>query len=204
MEGAWTFTDGGADASYTAFSFTPRTMPGFFDYYMVYNKFRLLKAEIAIKREQVIGQDFNSAPVSYLFVGSRPFAESTEPIDPTEGISIRNVVPNASEAALRQTKWQREQYPNNTTQVVKKRFKPYTVTAAYGPYSVNGQAIVFQKVYEARRWMPMVWAVNRPVPSGQLQFFGPYMCLNGPSQIVTQISSVSYTLTLWCQFAGQR
>lgn len=183
---------------YVPFSFNPAEIPGFSEYEAVYSKFRLLKATIDIGRTPTEGNT-NFLPINFLIVGSRPFAETTSPVDLSS--NVQRYVPPQVEDALRQTRWQKVKYPNSITQRVRVGFKPYTMVTAYGPSTATAQ--VYQRIYEARKWMPFTWANTQ---NKKVVYFGPYVVTNNVLQAEgtgSQAAAV-VTLTLYCQFSGQK
>lgn len=208
LDSTWTFGAAAVGANpqqWNAFRFVPTSIPGFSDYATTFSHFRIVKANLYISR--TIGDDAGTLN-NYLVVGSRPFATTARPTTGT-GVSADSLVPPQLETALRQTRWQRVQYPSTTTQRVRVGFKPYTMLSAYGPAQVAGTNL-YQRVYEGRRWMPFTWA--SPPPAGALAsgllFWGPYMVVDraaGDGELPGDAAGIraNCTLELYCQFKGQ-
>lgn len=207
-----------ADGRYNCFNFVPSQVPGFDDYRSVYTQFRFVKAKLDISRCVTSANGEGVIPPSdnYLVVGSRPFAETTLAVQTAGGagtpLEPADFVPPQLETDLRQTRWQRVLYPSAITQKIHLSFKPYTMTAAFGPTTTNGNtepaSFVWQRTFEASRWMPFTWAgttAGATTTPRNLWFFGPYMVQNTPtSQAGPRQGSHQCTLTLYAQFRGQK
>nr|WDW25873.1 MAG: putative capsid protein [Cressdnaviricota sp.] len=230
LDGTWTSRN--ASGTYGAFRFNTTQIPGFMEYATVYSHFRIKKCMLTVSRARgtETGLDDN-----YLMVGSRPFAALVAPqrlsnslqnpgganLPPMLGTSVPNfahavMVPDQQEDALRQTRWQRVVTPNNTRPYVHLGFFPYTLVGTYGPSVAIANpaptvgtpatnAVAYQRVWEARRWMPFTWAggANGTYP---ITFFGPYMITEtgaGTGELADQIQ-YNVTLTVYCQFKGQK
>nr|WCR62295.1 MAG: capsid protein [ssDNA virus sp.] len=184
------------------FSFSPVSMPGFSDYQTTYSHFRILKAKLFVSRTI---NDNDGALYNYLVVGSRPFAATQGPF-PSVGNTPASFVPAQREDALRQTKWQRIHYPSTTTQRVTAGFYPYTMVGTFGPAQI-GNASVYQRIWEAKRWMPFNWAWQNPSGTDRgTSFFGPYMVVDtATGELPADASAVvQCTLQVHFQFKGQR
>lgn len=237
LDGTWVTCNG---TTHNPFIFSPTSIPGFLDYMAVYSHFRIKKCMLTISRVRMNTDNTPSAAGltdNYLIVGSRPFAASVAPdvlsiANPNSGVMTpatptpvpdyesMQLVPAQTEDNLRQTRWQRVLTPNNTRPYIHVGFYPYTMVGTFGPNSnlnrpTSGtapveQAVVYQRIWEARRWMPFAWAggdaqtaLKRPIT-----FYGPYVVTDTalPSangEITTQIS-INVTLTVYCQFKGQK
>lgn len=192
---------GSEEILWSPFSFSPVSMPGFSDYQTTYSHFRILKAKLFISRTI---NDNDGSLYNYLVVGSRPFAATQGPFTGASN-SPASFVPPQLETNLRQTKWQRIHYPSTTTQRVTAGFYPYTMVGTFGPAQV-GSASMYQRIWEAKRWMPFSWAWDNPTSTNQgTSFFGPYMVVdtaNGELN-VTSSAIVQCTLQVHFQFKGQ-
>ncbi len=178
------------------------------DYQTVYSQFRILKARLDISRAR--GNDAIPAADNYLIVPSRAFAQNNKAINiggNGSGQSLDKWVPYQPEDALRQTRWQKVLYPSAITQKVHTSFKPYTLTAGFGP-QISSVAVqtVWQRIWEGYKWMPFTWANPEGAAGGssgaRLVFYGPYLVQN----VVGQGGSTTFpcTLTLYVQFRGQK
>lgn len=199
LDATWAINSAGNPPKWSAFSFSPLSLPGFSDYQTTYSHFRILKAKLYISRDT--GSDSAGASWStcnYLVVGSRPFAATTVL---TQGFTTADkLVPPQTEDALRQTKWQRVHYPSTTTQRVTASFYPYTLVITNGPYTTGNYQ--FQRIWEGRKWMPFTWATT----GSAVSFFGPYLVVDTSAGELptTPLTSVQCTLQLAVQFKGQR
>ena len=200
------FQDTGTGTSQTRtwnpFIFSPTSVPGFSDYQATYSHFRILKAKLYISR--TIGGN-NGLSFNYLVVGSRPFA-ATQAVA-NGGSGPAQMVPPQEETALRQSKWQKIHYPNNTSLVVTAGFYPYTMIQTNGPAAPNGN-YSWQRIWEAKKWMPFVWAGGgNAVGSRSIAFYGPYMVIDSSSGELPGAftgAAVECTLKISVQFKGQR
>ncbi|QIK03940.1 capsid protein [Northern red-backed vole stool-associated circular virus 117] len=133
------------------------------------------------------------------------------------------LVPPQTENALRQTRWQKILTPNNTRPYITVGFYPYTLVGTFGPSPGIGaalppgsvsatavtDAVVYQRIFEARRWMPFTWAGGAQAsPAYPISFFGPYMVTDASSPTqegeIGTVVTVNVTLTVYCQFKGQK
>ena len=201
----WTlFRDAGADRKWNAFVFSPASVPGFMDYQTTYSHFRILKCKLYMAR--TIGGNTGAA-FNYLTVGSRPFAAVQPPGHQSSG--PEDLVPPQLETNLRQAKWQKIRNPTTIAQVVPIGFHPYTLIQTNGPATIGIPNRTWQRVWEAKRWMPFTWA-QAPVSGGGLggiAFYGPYVVVDGYDGDVPGAFSgkaVECTLRLTVQFRGQR
>ena len=198
------FNESGGIRKWNAFVFTPATVPGFMDYQATYSHFRMVKCKLYMAR--TIGGN-TGANFNYLTVGSRPFA-AVQPPDQTSGPS--SLVPPQLETDLRQAKWQKIRTPSTIAQVVPIGFHPYTMIQTNGPATIGMPNRLWQRVWEAKRWMPFTWAqapagVTNP-PAG-IAFFGPYVVVDGYDGDIPGAFSgkpVECTLRMTVQFRGQR
>lgn len=228
LDTTWLFRTGAQNnlPTYNCFRFTPAQIPGFRDYHAAYSKFRILKAELYIGRAMGGGYTTDGLNANYLLVGSRPFANTVAPLNSTGLFNGPSLVPSQYETALRQTKWQKVKYPSTTRTAIKAGFYPFTMVSTGGP--ANAPALntryAYQRVWEARKWMPMTWTgytqdtpTGDPydVPGSGIVFYGPYMVvdLNGvnttDSSSSGEISAANsqtcnVQLVLKVQFSGQR
>ena len=199
------FADTGATRRWNAFHFSPATVPGFMDYQATYSHFRILKCKLYMAR--TIGGN-TGASFNYLTVGSRPFAATQPPGNDSSG--PLDLVPPQVEEALRQAKWQKIRNPSTIAQVVPIGFHPYTMIQTHGPSTIGLANRSWQRIWEAKRWMPFTWAqapssVNTGL--GGIAFYGPYVVVDGyDGDIPGAFSgkSVECTLRLTVQFRGQK
>lgn len=192
----------GANTTWPAFQFSPgASLPGFSDYASVYSHFRITKAVLKVNLQD--GKDLH-----FLVAPSRPFATTIGPFNSSATQAASQLVPNQTENALRQTKWQRELYPSTTRTAVRVGFKPYIMTGSTGPTNGSGAPVDYYRIHEGRRFMPMSWAIPVGGTSSQPAiFWGPYIAAStwenldpGSSTTVTFHAS----LTVYCQFRGQK
>ena len=190
-----------APVLWNAFSFSPVSLPGFSDYQATYSHFRILKARLYVSRS--IGSG-DGALNNYLVVGSRPFAATTAGVDEASTLADKYVPPQP-ETQLRQTKWQKVHYPNTTTQRVSIGFYPYTMVGTFGPVGI-GNPSQYQRIWEAKKWMPFTWAYSQLANQGGLAFFGPYLVVDTATGELpmSPTPNVQCTLQLHVQFKGQR
>lgn len=189
---------------WNAFSFSPVSLPGFSDYQATYSHFRILKARLYVSRNYQVSGGNDVWPTSnYLVVGSRPFAATTTPVSSQSAPA--SLVPPQTENALRQTKWQKVHYPNTTTQRVSIGFYPYTMVATFGPSATGQPGRTFQRIWEAKKWMPFSWAYTGGTTTApNVAFFGPYMVADTSTGEITTSPTCQCTLQLTVQFKGQR
>lgn len=198
------FTDSGSVRKWNVFTFSPATVPGFMDYQATYSHFRILKCKLFMARS--IGGNTGTS-FSYLTVGSRPFAAVQPPGNQSSGPA--DLVPPQLETDLRQAKWQKVRNPPTTSLVVPIGFHPYTLVQTNGPATVGLSNRVWQRTWEAKRWMPFTWA-QAPVSGGGLggiAFYGPYVVVDAVDGDIPGAFSgqaVECTLRLSVQFRGQR
>ena len=206
----WTlFTDTGAGVDavrkWNAFVFSPASVPGFMDYSTTYSHFRILKCKLYMAR--TIGGNTGSN-FNYLTVGSRPFAAVQAPGNQSSGPS--DLVPAQPETDLRQAKWQKLRTPSTITQVVPIGFHPYTMIQTNGPSTVGLNNRLWQRTWEAKRWMPFTWAqASDDVTGGPggIAFYGPYVVVDGYDGNISGTFSgraVECTLRMTVQYRGQR
>lgn len=203
---------------YAAFRFNPMEIAGFNQYLDTYTHFRILKCYLHLGRNiQQGASQFTSSTNNYLFVGSRPFASIQRPgIIGNTNVNLSNLVPNQPETALRQTKWQKIRYPNSTATKVTVGFYPYTLVMTGGPASTSANTqYLYQRIWEARRWMPVAWCGGAPTDTtsgetlGQMLFFGPYMVVDtaqvpNSGEIANADTTCIAQLVVKIQFKGQR
>lgn len=188
---------------HSAFYFNPYDSHAFREYKTVYSHFRILKAKMYMAI-QYPNNEFQNV-TNYLVVGSRPFASAAEPI---QSYPSGLWVPQATEAELRQSRWQRLHYPNTTTQVVTIGFYPYTMVAALGPTFPEKDGF-YQRIWEGKKWTPFTWAWNpdsgNSSSSQGLQYFGPYVVRNyANTNKIPGLVQINVQVKYWCQFKGQR
>ncbi len=203
------------------------------DYASVYSHFRVKKCLLTISRQR--SETETGLTDNYLMVGSRPFASMVPPqalqdqvphpggANQIPGIANSvpdyrpaTLVPPQQEDALRQTRWQHVHSPLNTKPYLHVGFYPYTLVGTFGPSGTIPdppqvsatavvQAIAYQRLWEARKWMPFTWAGGAS-GSNPITFFGPFMVTDragGTGEIGAAIT-YNVTLTLYCQFKGQK
>ncbi|QNJ47549.1 capsid protein [Vingilotevirus gimli] len=199
------FTESGGVRRWNVFTFTPATVPGFMDYQATYSHFRILKCKLFMARSIAgnVGTSFN-----YLTVGSRPFAAVQPPGFENSGPST--LVPAQLETDLRQAKWQKIRNPPTTSLVVPIGFHPYTIIQTHGPATIGISNRLWQRTWEAKRWMPFTWAQapsGATNPPGGIAFYGPYVVVDAADGDVPGAFSgqaVECTLRITVQFRGQR
>lgn len=216
--------------NFYAFLFNVTTIPGFMEYATVYSHFRIKKCMLTVSRDR--GANATGLSDNYLLVGSRPFAALVAPqalqkpsanpgggsLPPIFGNAVpsysnRTMVPPQTEDALRQTRWQRVVTPNTTRPYINVGFFPYTMIGTFGPSSIvpdpptaqSYTAVAYQRVWEARKWMPFTWAggTNSTAP---ITFFGPYLVTEtaeGSGEVAGAVVH-NVTLTVYVQFKGQK
>lgn len=223
MDGQWQFAVAGTAAQnnlpqYSAFQFSPMNITGFSQYLDTYTHFRILKCYLHVGRNiQQGSSQYTSSTNNYIFVGSRPFAAIQWPLYPdTDVMNGARMVPNQPELALRQTKWQRLKYPSSTATKVTVGFYPYTLVTTGGPSTTttNSSNLVYQRIWEAKRWMPISWCGGWPADNttssrSAIQFFGPYMVVDtnqvpNDGEIANSNTSSLVQLVVKVQFKGQR
>ena len=190
------------DGKWAPFFFYPGALNGFQDYATTYSHFRLLKGRLHINRD-VEGAS-NVVDTNYLVAGSRPFAASAPPISMSSGTLPEDwakYVPPQTEAALRQSKWQKVIYPNSTRTQITVGFYPYTMVGTFGPPHGDDGGYQWQRIWEGRRWMPFTWSA---IGSQRLLFFGPYIASFQNTGGTIVATGFRITLELHCQFKGQK
>ena len=203
----WTLSsDTGSTRKWNAFTFSPATVPGFMDYRATYSHFRIVKCKLYMSRTFVGNTGTSGVTCNYLTVGSRPFAAVQAPGNQSSG--PESLVPPQLEADLRQTKWQKIRNPPSTSLVVPIGFHPYTLIQTNGPATAGTSNRMWQRTWEAKRWMPFTWAqIGMPgAGAGGIAFFGPYVVVDGPEGNLPLVDTphVECTLRMVVQFKGQR
>lgn len=202
---------------------TPSEFPGFTDYSSSYSQFRILKGQckvhIALPEDSETNAPLSNQPYTYLRVASRPFLESSAlyrevpqggaPIAVTELLAALRV----TTTDIRQSRWQRQYYPNDIKNVVSFKFYPYTLEWAgravgvLTPVASTAAGMTYPKWRSARRWMPMSWIAAGSSGEDDVTFFGPYfnrlLSTQADSQALTEFAPVC-TVSIWCQFRGQK
>lgn len=174
---------------YNCLRFGLSEINGFTQYSQTYSEYRIIRAEMIIPTAQTGAQ-------AWLVASSQPVAETLPPIALTQLGTASSWLPTQTEGDLRQMRYQRTIYPQSTTTGVRVGFKPYTLTAAYGPVSATN---LFQRIWRGYLWTPFTWALGNP-----LQYFGPYVA-PANTQTDEQVDAVlPVTVTLYCQFKGQK
>lgn len=201
------FAFGDTGGTYNPFQFQMNSIPGFSDYSTTYSQFRIVKAHLQLMRSRASDTDGN--PIfeelsNVLIVPSGPFASMSAPVALSQVHSPVNYLIRQSESALRQSRWQKQLYPNTTTQAVHVGFHPFTFNAAFAPAldASSASPRVYQRIWKGRNWTPMTWVNN--LQSSGVTFFGPYVLVNSKNDEHAEVSGVPFTLTLYVQFRGQR
>lgn len=200
----------GTDTTYAPFTFQFNGMPGFLDYADTYSEFRVVKARLQVSRVTPNGSSgLNVSPTfdstsNLLVVPSASMASLRPPVPYTQASTDSSYLPPLIEEQLRQSRWQKQYYPNTTTQAITVGFQPFTFRAAFAPS--QGTASVYQKVWRGRNWTPMSWVSST---SEHIDWFGPYIMMNTFADVSATagsngVRSVPCTLTVWVQFRGQR
>lgn len=178
---------------------TPSEIPGFLDYAPVYSQFRMKKCILQINRTQTTG-------LNYLVVPSRTFASL---VYLSEAVSAPSdpftCVPPQQEHVLRQSRWQKEIFPNVTTGKVRVAWHPYTTIQGSGPNVGLSIQQKYQSIYNMNRWAPMGW-VNNTSADHPLVTFGPYVVPNIAGTNADPPAStypIPAVLTCYFQFRGQ-
>lgn len=207
------------------FIFTPTQFEGFAEYASTYSEFRILKANckvhLALDNDASAGAPLSNQPYTYLRVASRSFVESSAYL--TNGAFSNqpalNLALTRPVGDLRQSKFQRQYYPNDIKNVINFNFYPYTLAWEGRPFGfartgdpAPAGGYAYLKYQSGRRWMPMSFlGANFGDPTldsnDDVSFFGPYFVrlLNtqGDSQTLTAFGP-TVTMTIWCQFRGQK
>lgn len=209
--------------------FTPSNFPGFMDYASTYSQFRLLKAQckvhLALPEDSEANAPLSNQPYTYLRVASRPFLESKNIFTTVseQGGNPRPVLEalaaiRVTASDIRQSRWQRQYYPSDIKNVIAFKFYPYTLewsgkpVGQLTPTNSNAFNLTFQKWRSARHWMPMSWVASGVTGEGgaddDVSFFGPYFnrllsAQGEAAQSLTEYSPVC-TVSVWCQFRGQK
>ena len=187
-----------SDETYYPFSFSPVQVQGFSEYQADYSHFKLLKVVMTISR-QVIEWDLDK----YAVVPSRTFAAVQPPFNSVTNAPLA-YNPGQKLEALGQTKWYKERLVSETRQGIRVGFYPYTMVGTFGPSSV-GNAGVYQRVWEGKRWMPFSWAWQDPDNPNQQQgtsFWGPFIVFGGHK--TDPWNSVNVHYTIYVKFKGQK
>lgn len=199
-----------------------KDFPGFADYAATYSRYRVKKVVAYLMRQPVRDPttgDHSPESASgftdhFLIVPSRTYACLRGNYESNVAFTTQ-VVPFLTELQLRQSKWQKEKFPNSTRPAIRIAFYPYTVQAAFGP--VDSTSVTFARVREGKVWTPMAWSVPNSGTgvgaSSEATYFGPYVLpsRNGlasdlepgdtSSAPTTTMYSITYRVTV--QFAGQ-
>ena len=188
----WRMYDEGTQTNYP-FSFSPVQMQGFSEY----------QAVIRIILPQTANVAERASLLEYTVIPSRIFAAVQPPFSSITNSPLAYQPGEKSEALL-QTRWAKTRVPSNTTQGIKMGFYPYTMVGTFGPSTV-GNAGMYQRVWNAKAWMPFSWAwqdPDRPDQARGTTFWGPFMLVKGyPSE---SWYSVNAEVTLYVQFKGQK
>lgn len=191
------FVQGDAEMGFMgrAFRFSLDDIPGFMDYRSVYSEYRILRGEIVFPT-QITGTSSVTVFKNYLVVSSQPFAQTAIPIP---NASNESWVPDQTEAALRQTRWQRIIYPDSTTTGVRVGFYPYTMVATEGPAG-STTVVQYQRIWSGRAWTPFTWS-GETTP---ITYFGPYLFPQSNFSDTPDAFNVNVTLILYFVFKGQK
>lgn len=235
FDGVWQFRIGAGQAGntgnsnpvYQPFSFPVTAIPGFTDYLDTYTRFRILKAQLYVGRSVAYSGggtgNSNALTNNYLIVGSRPFANVQSALLTSTVPATTNLVPAQVEDSLRQTKWQKVKYPSTTRTAIRIGFYPYTLITTGGPAWEVGNQYQYQRIWEARRWMPITWAgagqslgtgATSSLQGRSLTFYGPYMVCDLQATGTDSSNAGEFTpnmnltsnvqLVVRVQFSGQR
>ena len=200
----WHIYDAGTQ-TYYPFSFSPLQVQGFSEYQAVYSHFKLLKMVLTIDRPHSDTETDQLAKlIKYAVVPSRTFAASQAPFSSITSSPLA-YVPGQKYEALGQTKWYKERLVSETRQGIRIGFYPYTMVGTFGPTSV-GNAGVYQRVWNARQWMPFCWAWQDPDHPEQglgTTFWGPYLIPDGGVHKEPWYS-VNAQFTMYVKFKGQK
>lgn len=170
------------------------------------------------------GFNSNALTNNYLIVGSRTFAQTQAALADDTTPGTINLLPPQTENTLRQTRWQKTMYPTTTKTAIRVGFYPYTMVTTGGPAYSEETQYSYQRIWEARRWMPITWAgAGQSSTSGgptsnsarALAFYGPYMVCDLQAVDATNTESsgeispsfnesCNVQLIIWVQFSGQR
>lgn len=193
-EFSYQFRDGPQGIRNNALRFEPTTIPGFQDYFNVYTHFRIKKAVLRVSVDPTHTSNFLVVPSS-AFASTMPPVLDTDPQNPASYLST------ISEEQLRQSRWQRIVYPDTTRTGLTIPFMPYTMISTHGPSTLQTTQL-WQRLWPARKWMPLTWAYGASVEAAKsLSFFGPFVV---QSALTDGSWTPACTLTLYLQFKGQR
>ena len=185
--------------TYYPFSFSPLQVQGFSEYQAVYSHFKILKVVMTISR-QIIEWDLDK----YAVVPSRTFAAVQAPFNNVTNAPLA-YNPGQQLEALGQTRWFKERLVNSTQQNIRVGFYPYTMVGTLGPASI-GSAGIYQRVWEAKRWMPFSWAWEdlniRDEPRRGTTFWGPFIIFSTVAE--NNWSSVKVDFSMYVKFKGQK
>lgn len=193
------------DQTFYPFSFSPLSVQGFSEYQAVYSHFRILKVVLTIDRPYNQEEpDKLARLIKYAVVPSRTFAAVQAPFhDVTNAPLAYN--PGQKYDALGQTKWFKERLVSETRQGMRIGFYPYTMVGTFGPSSV-GNAGVYQRVWEGKRWMPFSWAWQNPENKNDgkgTTFWGPFLVFDG-DRFREEWGSIVVQFTMYVKFKGQK
>ena len=200
----WHLFDG-AETTFFPFSFSPMQVQGFSEYQAVYSHFRILKVVMTIDRPYNQEEpDKLARLIKYAVVPSRTFAAVQPPFHDITNAPLQ-YVPGLDYDTLAQTKWFKERTVTEIKQAFRVGFYPYTMVGTFGPASV-GNAGVYQRVWEGKRWMPFSWAWQNPANKNDgkgTTFWGPYLIIDGG--VHEQVwNSISVHYTMYVKFKGQK
>lgn len=202
--GSWHIHDQHTE-TYFPFSFSPVQVQGFSEYQAVYSHFKILKVVMTIMRPgKSLGSSTLARLEKYAVIPSRTFAAVQQPFNSVTNAPLQ-YVPAQTAYALGQTKWYKERLVSETRQGIRVGFYPYTMVGTFGPTSV-GNAGVYQRVWEAKRWMPFSWAHQNPDNPALKQgtsFWGPYIIFDGGAD-QAQWDDVGVGYTMYVKFKGQK
>lgn len=193
-----------SDETCFPFSFSPVQVQGFSDYQTVYSHFRILKVVMTIIKPMDTTQPDQLAQLEkYAVVPSRTFAAVQTPFNSVTNAPLA-YNPGQPYEALGQTKWYKERLVSETRQGIRVGFYPYTMVGTFGPSSV-GNAGIYQRVWEGKRWMPFSWAwqdPDRPDQQKGTTFWGPFIVFGGHK--TDPWNSVNVHFTMYVKFKGQK
>ena len=123
------------------------------DYRATYSHFRILKCKLFMGRAYT---GSTGSSLSYLTVGSRPFAAVQAPGN--QGSGPTALVPPQLETDLRQTKWQKIRNSTHNRHGRANRLPSlYPDPDQWTGHDWRANRM-WQRVWEGRRWMPFTWA----------------------------------------------
>lgn len=200
-------------------NFVPTQLPGFLEWQATMSEFRILKAHVKVNVDPNAGQPQTAAQrnqqYTFLRVPSRQFVATRAILGSADnGVQNQpqdNILTGVTVDQVRQSKWTKQVYPKDDTNIIQFGFYPYTLQWSGKPYNGAFQAAANQTQYleyrSGRRWMSMSFLGPTEQKEDDVSFFGPYVLRLLSSDSDAQALSTWSTaclLTVWCQFRGQR